>query len=344
MVPFENSTYGPVVDTLDLLAQAPSRYPALHVIAESYIAVHHALVGRPSPADSSNSSSSDDPSLSHTSSSSTGISPRATFVKLASAHSSGTATPTLANPNPQQPRAKPRTSLAHIQRIYSHPQAFGQTGLFLNTYLKHAERHETASTAAAAARIAALPPGLCNEAAIASTAAAKLRGLDVLAAEIEDQIGNQTRFLTVTHLPRAAVEANYQQRQQNVPQTLKTLISFSLHPHAPAGALAQALAAFTEHGLNLTSIHARPSGRRAWDYVFFVECEHAEQSAEAVEWSKGDDMSKAAMGSFGTTQQNSHHGARAGSDVIDLATSALKDRVESWCCHGRYKSRAHEQV
>jgi len=53
--------------------------------------------------------------------------------------------------------------------------------------------------------------------------------------------------------------------------TRKTLISFSID-HSSPGALANALLIFKAHGLNLTSINTRPSLRRAWQYIFFVEC------------------------------------------------------------------------
>jgi chorismate mutase/prephenate dehydratase len=39
------------------------------------------------------------------------------------------------------------------------------------------------------------------------------------------------------------------------------------------GALHAMLGTFREHGVNLTRIQSRPSRRRAWDYVFFLDCE-----------------------------------------------------------------------
>ena len=53
--------------------------------------------------------------------------------------------------------------------------------------------------------------------------------------------------------------------------THKTLISFAID-HSLPGALANALLVFKAHGLNLTSINTRPSLRKAWQYIFFVEC------------------------------------------------------------------------
>jgi prephenate dehydratase len=191
--------------------------------------------------------------------------------------------------------------------VFTHPQAFGQCAAFLAAYLKHAERQETASTAAAAARVAE-HDGV-DEAAIASEAAAQLRGLDVLASEIEDKVGNRTRFVTIRK--RGTDPPASEPHEAGI--KFKTLISFTLRPAAPAGALAGALAAFTTHGLNLTSIHSRPSGRRAWDYVFFVECQ-----SENAKDGDGD-------GDF--------------DERVEGAMKALKERVEGCFCHGRYKAR-----
>ncbi|KAL9578484.1 MAG: hypothetical protein Q9203_007077, partial [Teloschistes exilis] len=44
VVPFENSTYGTVTFTLDLLVDRESKYPDLLVCAELYLPVHHCLV------------------------------------------------------------------------------------------------------------------------------------------------------------------------------------------------------------------------------------------------------------------------------------------------------------
>jgi prephenate dehydratase len=53
--------------------------------------------------------------------------------------------------------------------------------------------------------------------------------------------------------------------------THKTLISFTID-HSSPGALANALLIFKAHGLNLTSINTRPSLKKPWQYIFFVEC------------------------------------------------------------------------
>jgi prephenate dehydratase len=168
VVPFENSTHGVVTFTLDNLADRAGAYADIVVCDEVYLDVHHFLLGRVSPEttpgngdkqhdkDGPNSNDNDD------------------------------------NNNKKH---TPLTSLAHIRRIYSHPQAFGQTGLFVSRYLPHAETVEVSSTSRAAELAAADAEGA--SAAIASEMAGRGLGLDVLARWVEDREDNTTRFFVV---------------------------------------------------------------------------------------------------------------------------------------------------
>jgi chorismate mutase/prephenate dehydratase len=49
----------------------------------------------------------------------------------------------------------------------------------------------------------------------------------------------------------------------------KTMVVFSIRDRV--GALRDLADAFSSNEVNLSSIQSRPSKRRAWDYVFFVE-------------------------------------------------------------------------
>ena len=182
---------------------------------------------------------------------------------------SGQCTPTQAAPQPTKPRVKPLHDLSKVKKLYSHPQAWGQCKLFLSTYLKQSEKQDVSSTARAAELVAEDTSGAT--AAISSRIAADLYGLDVLAENIEDTGGNSTRFFVL-------------QRQQDVQpeektdavdaatemQQCKSLVSFTVN-HGEPGALADLLAVFKKHKLNLTSINTRPSGKAEWHYIFFVE-------------------------------------------------------------------------
>ncbi|KAF2484482.1 Prephenate dehydratase-domain-containing protein [Neohortaea acidophila] len=267
VVPFENSSNGPVLFTLDLFADADKRHPDIVVEAEIYLPVHHCLVGQRAAKALHTAKATDAPSLS-----------QVREDLDTSPVVSGAATPTQTAPQPARPRVQPLHSIKHIQHVHSHPQAWGQCKAFLTAYLKQAEKHDVSSTSRAAEIVATDSTGV--SAAVSSKLAAELNGLDVLAEGIEDTQGNSTRFFVLRrrqdvegHVNASSTEgvngpvANAHDDQA---QLFKSLISFTVD-HAEPGALADSLAVFKKHGLNLTSINTRPSGARPWNYVFFVE-------------------------------------------------------------------------
>jgi prephenate dehydratase len=155
---------------------------------------------------------------------------------------------------------------SYIKTLYSHPQAWGQCTPFLTQYLRHTERIDTTSTSKAAELVSKDTGG--KSAAICSPLAAELYGLDVLVPSIEERKGNTTRFLI---LQNPSVIAASQKSQSELGRTrYKTLVSFTI-PHAQPSSLANALAVFGKHSINLTSLNSRPNGDRKWNYIFFVE-------------------------------------------------------------------------
>ncbi|MGH7953480.1 MAG: ACT domain-containing protein [Limisphaerales bacterium] len=53
-----------------------------------------------------------------------------------------------------------------------------------------------------------------------------------------------------------------------------------------SGALHEAIAAFRRYKINMTKIESRPSKRKAWEYLFFIDCDgHARDKkvAKAIE-------------------------------------------------------------
>ena len=260
VVPFENSSNGPVQITLDLLIDRDNDFPDIQACAEAYMEVQHCLVGY-----ASKNSSFDN------------------VKDMRSSFSSGTATPTTDRPFPREPKAKPSTDLRHVQRIFSHPQAFGQCEAFLSTYLKNAERVEVSSTSKAASMIAEDRSRSSTDAAISSRLAAGVNGLTILAKGIQDVDGNTTRFLIIQ---KGAVNAVNQamlpeklQRCNAKRPNKKGLVAFSIN-HETQGTLADALLIFKKHDLNLTSINSRPSRLRPWHYIFLVEFEGKKQLEE----------------------------------------------------------------
>jgi prephenate dehydratase len=115
-------------------------------------------------------------------------------------------------------------------------------------------------------------------AAISSAVAARVWGLRVLAKGIEERGDNCTRFFVLgrrgdgkgEEKTISAPQTLLQPQPQPQPPNFKTLISFTVD-HSNPGALANSLAVFARHGLNLTSINTRPSGVENWNYIFFVE-------------------------------------------------------------------------
>lgn len=234
VVPFENSTNGAVIFTLELLADRDNLYPDVYVCGESYLDVSHYLLGR-----------------------------KATSAVVAdSPEVSGTSTPTTSFPTPPKPKVKPLSSLNHIKRIHTHPQAYGQCEAFLGAYMKGVERRDESSTSRSAEIVKADLTG--ESAAIASGLAAKIHDLDILAAGIEDREDNTTRFLIL----RKGVD-NSGKKTDN---PTKSLISFTVD-HGSPGALADVLECFRRCKLNLTSINSRPTKVVRFQYIFFVEFE-----------------------------------------------------------------------
>lgn len=91
--------------------------------------------------------------------------------------------------------AMPGTSLADVTTVLSIPVATAQCHRYLRENVGHAEVHAANSTADAAKTVAS--NGEAGVAAIAPRNAATLYGLNILATDIADHAGNQTRFVVV---------------------------------------------------------------------------------------------------------------------------------------------------
>ena len=70
-------------------------------------------------------------------------------------------------------------------------------------------------------------------------------------------------------------------RQQAEP-TGRDKTSLLLVTRDEPGILYRALGAFAERGLNMTKIESRPSRRRPWEYVFFVDIDGHERDANVA--------------------------------------------------------------
>ncbi len=142
-----------------------------------------------------------------------------------------------------------------ITEVYSKPQALSQCRGWLARHLPGVRTIEMTSTARAA-QIAAEKEGA---AAIASREAAQHYGLDLVAAQIEDNPNNLTRFAVLGEMPSRRTGKD------------KTALMFQV-PHRP-GALADAMMVFKRAQLNLTWIESFPVQGVPHEYLFFAEFE-----------------------------------------------------------------------
>ena len=149
----------------------------------------------------------------------------------------------------------PGTTLDSIRRIYSHPQALGQSQAFL----KHMdwELIPTYDTAGSVKLIK--ENNITDGAAIASAEAARVYGMTVLSCALEDNPHNYTRFFILA--------------REDAPPTGrdKTSLVFSVK-HKP-GMLYRFLGDLAENGLNLTKIESRPTRTAPWEYNFYLDFE-----------------------------------------------------------------------
>jgi len=142
-----------------------------------------------------------------------------------------------------------------IKKVYSHPQALGQCQAFL----KHlnCELIPTYDTAGSVKMIK--EKGIMDGGAIASTRAADIYDMKIIAKEIEDNPNNFTRFFILA--------------KQDFPPTGndKTSIVFSVR-HKP-GALYEFLKELANRNINLTKIESRPTRQKPWEYNFYLDFE-----------------------------------------------------------------------
>lgn len=148
-----------------------------------------------------------------------------------------------------------RGRIGRIRKIYSHPQPFRQCHRWLRENLPEAKLVEVSSTAKGAELAARAP----DAASIGSEVAAEKYGLRVIARGIEDDPDNTTRFLVIGR------------RHPGPTGRDKTSVMFTLRDRP--GALVAALLPLQRRNINMSNIDVRPSHRRAFDYVFFIDVE-----------------------------------------------------------------------
>jgi prephenate dehydratase len=156
-----------------------------------------------------------------------------------------------------------------INRVFSHPVALAQCRKFLAAH-PSMESYAFYDTAGSVKQLMELRDR--HVAGIASEAAARYYGAQILEAGIEDNPENYTRFFLVRRAADAVTD----------PESNKISVAFSLE-HRP-GSLVSALSAMAFMGINLTKIESRPVQGKPWEYIFFVDCQihSAEEGSRAV--------------------------------------------------------------
>jgi chorismate mutase / prephenate dehydratase len=151
---------------------------------------------------------------------------------------------------------------ADVRRIISHPQALAQCRGWLARHFPSVAIDEVASTAHAA--MAAAGDG--SLAAISSALAKEVYNLKTVAANIEDQSTNITRFVVIGKISTKPSGDD------------KTSLVFSVQDKP--GVLHRMLQPFARSRINLTKIESRPIKNKPWEYLFFLDMRgHREQGA-----------------------------------------------------------------
>lgn len=144
--------------------------------------------------------------------------------------------------------------LDQVERVYAGPQPAQQCRQWLRANLPNAQVVPVAPTVKAAQMAMDDPAG----AAIVNAMTVEMLGMTELAARIEDNPHNRTRFVVLGfNEPRPTGRD-------------KTTLLFNLRNEP--GALYNVLGAFARNGVNLTMIESRPAPRATFEYLFFADC------------------------------------------------------------------------
>lgn len=161
----------------------------------------------------------------------------------------------------------------NLKEVYSHPMAISQSRVFFEQYpdIRLIEAPDTASSARRVAE-----DKLTDVGAIGSELAAELYGLEILAAGIETNKRNYTRFLITSPDVRAGM-------WEEPPD--KSSLCFTL-PHK-VGALSHVLSTLAFYEMDLTKIQSLPIIGKEWEYLFYIDVvfkdfERYKQSLSAI--------------------------------------------------------------
>ena len=168
---------------------------------------------------------------------------------------------------------QPGTSLNDIKDVFSHTQGLSQCSNFIkkNNFIEHV-RADTAGSAEAISK-----KKIKSEVAIASSLSAKIYNLKILAANIENEKGNVTRFLV---MGKEVSQPDFEDK--------KYITSFLFKLKSKPAALYQSLGGFAINGVNLTKLQSYPEQNSFESYFFLcdldghIEDEKVQKSLEEL--------------------------------------------------------------
>ena len=146
------------------------------------------------------------------------------------------------------------TQMSEIQDVYSHGQALSQCSKFIKS--NNLVEHVRADTAGSAEMVSKSKDK--TKAAIASSLSAETYNLEIIKKNIENEKGNQTRFLIMG-------------KNVSQPEFLdkKYITSFLFKLKSKPAALYQSLGGFAINGVNLTKLQSYPE-KNTFDSFFFL--------------------------------------------------------------------------
>lgn len=153
-------------------------------------------------------------------------------------------------------------SLADVQLVASHPQPLAQCRKWLQENLPNASLMEVASTVRAARMIEEAKSGngdleWRHAAAIGPYAIVDQTSLPLMQKNVEDHHDNTTRFLVIG--------------QHDSPASGEDRTALVMSIKDEPGALNSLIHCFASRGIGLTRIESRPSKKKLWEYLFFVD-------------------------------------------------------------------------
>jgi prephenate dehydratase len=157
---------------------------------------------------------------------------------------------------------RPGTTIAEVERVVSIPAAMAQCRRFLLEHLPQVQVLAALSTSAAVQSLVHSD----RIAAVGNERAARLYGMEIIAADIQDADDNVTRFAVLGRTAPAPTGRD------------KTSILCYIAEDRP-GSLVQILGEFASRGINLSKLESRPTRGGLGKYYFLVDLNGHEQDA-----------------------------------------------------------------